>query len=284
MTDVLGGRNWPARRDWDDAFANMAHIPVSEALPALWTARAAAYRAEAQAAGRRLDLDIAYGDAPRERFDLVWPDGPPRGLCVFIHGGYWMATDKSFWTDLAEGARLRGWVVCLPGYTLTPEIRISGITAQIGRAITAAAALVDGPIRLSGHSAGGHLAARMICADSPLPAPVFDRIEATVPISGLFDLRPLLHTRMNASLGLDLAEATAESPALQMPRGLPRLSLWVGGGERPEFLRQSRLMAQIWEGLDARVACTVDGEHDHFTVLNALKDPASPLVEALVGP
>lgn len=257
----------------------MAHIPGSEALPAIWTDRAQAYRDSMV----RIDQDIAYGDDPREKFDLVWPDGPPLGLIVFIHGGYWMRLDKSYWTDLAEGARAHGYAVCLPSYTLAPKARVSAMTAQMGRAITLAAGHVAGPIRLSGHSAGGHLAARMICADTPLPDPVQDRIVQTMSISGLHDLRPLLHTQMNQTLHMDLAEAVAESPALHMPHGQPRLTTWVGGGERPEFIRQAQLMAQIWDGLDAQTRCVVDGMHNHFTVIDGLKQPNSAIVAALLG-
>mgnify|MGYP000517674144 CR=1 FL=1 len=49
-------------------------------------------------------LDIPYGAHPRERFDLFLPEGAPKGLAVIIHGGFWLAFDKSVWSDLAEGA------------------------------------------------------------------------------------------------------------------------------------------------------------------------------------
>lgn len=273
----------PPARDWDDAFANMAHVENSHELPGFWSARAADYRARMQAGGHRLDLDIAYGTHPRETYDIVWPEGPPRGLAIFVHGGYWMRLDKSFWTDFAEGARARGWAVCLPTYTLTPEARISDITAQIGRAIASAAARVAGPIRLSGHSAGGHLVTRMLCTDSPLEADVRARIVHTLSISGLHDLRPLLHTKMNDTLHLDLAEARAESAVLAEPGLAAPLTCWVGGGERPEFIRQARLMAEIWSGLDVPTACRVDGDHNHFSVLEDLKDPASAITAAFAG-
>ncbi len=87
-------------RDWDDAFANMAHVPGSERLPALWAAAAAAYRAS----GVAIDEDVRYGPTERNALDLVWPDGAPRGLVVFVHGGYWMRLDRTSWTHLA-GAR-----------------------------------------------------------------------------------------------------------------------------------------------------------------------------------
>ena len=95
-------------KDWDDAFANMAHVAGSEELPRLWSDSAAAYRAS----GVKIDQGIAYGSHPRERFDLVWPEGTPKGLVVFIHGGFWMRLDKSYWTDFAEGARSNGWAIC----------------------------------------------------------------------------------------------------------------------------------------------------------------------------
>lgn len=264
-------------RDWDDAFANMAHIPGSDALPDKWVQDAEAYRAS----GIRIE-EISYGDAEREAFDLIWPDETPKGLAVFVHGGYWMATDKSFWTHFAEGARAQGWAVCMPSYTLAPSAKISDITKQVGAAITKAAQRVAGPIRLSGHSAGGHLAGQMVCSDTPLQNDVADRIEHALSISGLHDLRPLLNTKMNDTLGLDMPEAIAQSAALNHPRVGANMTAWVGGGERPEFIRQSQLLAMMWSGFDIDIALEVDGDYDHFSVLNGLQSTDSPIAQAFV--
>ncbi|WP_018633393.1 alpha/beta hydrolase [Neomegalonema perideroedes] len=265
------------RIDWDDAFSNMAHIPGSEALPGLWAAQAAEYRARLGGALR----EISYGAGERRRLDLILPEGRPKGLAVFIHGGFWLAFGKADWTHLAEGARARGWAVALPGYTLAPEARISQTTREIGEALGAAAALVEGPIRLTGHSAGGHLATRMICDDSPLSADVLARVEKVLSISGVHDLRPLRRTKMNEKLRLTPEEAAAESPVLRDPLGAPRLTCWVGAAERPEFLRQSRLMAMIWAGLDARTDLVEEPERNHFSILEGLRRPDSPLLEAV---
>jgi acetyl esterase/lipase len=265
-------------KDWDDAFANMVHIAGSDALPGLWADNAAAYRAS----GVNIEEDIAYGDHPREKFDLIWPDGTPKGVVVFIHGGFWMRLDKSFWSDLAEGARANGWAVCLPSYTLAPEARIHQMTAQIGAAITKVSARVAGPIKLSGHSAGGHLASRMVSSTSPLSTNILERINHTLSISGLHDLRPLLHTKMNDILRLDDTEAHAESAALLRPITTAPVTGWVGGGERPEFIRQTELLAQMWSGLDAQIVSAIDGQHNHFTVIEGLSDPKSAITTALL--
>lgn len=267
--------------DWDDAYANMAHIEGSEHYPEQWTNSASSYRQQLKS--EQLQTDLKYGSEPRETMDIVLPDKPAKGLAIFVHGGYWMRTDKSYWTNLAEGARARGWAVCLPSYTLTPEVGISHITQQITAAITAAANYINGPIRLAGHSAGGHLVSRMICSDSKLDTAILQRIEHTLSISGLHDLRPLMMTKMNETLKLTDAEAHAESAALYRPAGFPTLTAWVGGNERPEFIRQSKLIAMMWDGLGAKTECVVDGSHNHFTVIEDLKLADSPITNAFIG-
>lgn len=236
---------FPAVHDWDAAYANSAHIANGECWPDAWAAPAAAFREQPIEAGRTR-LDIAYGAGARRRFDLFLPENHPKGLVVFVHGGYWMALDKSFWSHLARGSVESGYSVAILSYTLCPAIRIAGITAEIGLAITKAAEMVEGEIRLTGHSAGGHLVTRMISATSPLPEDLRRRIVNTVSIAGVHDLRPLRKTTMNATLGIDEAEAVTESPALLEPMDGARLTCWVGAAERSEFVRQSALLANIW--------------------------------------
>jgi len=266
--------------DWDDAFDNTGHVPGAADLPALWERRAAAYRDEMQAAGR-LRADLAYGPGPRARLDLAAPSGSAKGLVVIVHGGYWRRFDKSCWTHLARGCVEAGWSVALPSYPLAPEARISEITAAIACAIAFAAGEVAGPVRLAGHSAGGHLVARMICA-GVMPETLTRRLARVVSISGVHDLRPLLETEMNAVLRLSPEEAAAESPALCDP--LPDIPFtgWVGAQERPEFLRQTRLIEEAWARRGAAVSATYDPGHHHFSVIEALARPDSALTQEVL--
>ncbi|KAA0578355.1 alpha/beta hydrolase [Azospirillum sp. B21] len=268
--------------DWDDAYSNSAYIPGGDAYPARWAERAAAFRAERSVAGRA-ELDLPYGEGERERYDLFLPDAAAKGTVVFIHGGYWMAFDKGRWSHLAAGALARGWAVAMPSYTLCPESRIAGITRQVARAVEAIAQAQRGPLRLTGHSAGGHLVSRLACADAPLPAEVQGRVEHVVSISGLHDLRPLLNTGMKATLNLDEKEAAAESPALLRPRPGTRITCWAGAAERPEFVRQTELLANIWHGLGAATELRLTGGRHHFDVIDDLADADSELVAALLG-
>ncbi|MFC3167132.1 alpha/beta hydrolase [Paracoccus fontiphilus] len=255
--------------DWDDAYANGAHIPNAESFVPRWEDAAAQFRQ-------------AHPPEPLGRGHLFRPSGTARGLMVFIHGGYWMRFGPGTWSHLAAGALARGWAVAMPAYTLAPKARIAQMTREVAEAIVEAARCVDGPLVLSGHSAGGHLAARMVCPDG-LPDAVAARVTACVPISPLADLRPLLCTAMNDTLRLDANEAAAESPALLAPRpGIP-VTTWVGGMERPEFIRQARLLANVWAGLGAATECVIDPGHHHFDVVEGLERAGSPLLERLLS-
>ena len=262
--------------DWDDAYANGPNIPDGERWPDAWVAPARAFR-EAHP-----PEVVPYGAHERERMDLFLPEGAPRGLVVFVHGGYWVRLDRSFWSHLAAGPLARGWAVAMPSYVLAPEARVAAISRAVAGAVEVAAGRVAGPVRLAGHSAGGHLVTRAAVAGA-LPEPISARVERVVSISGLHDLRPLLRTAVNDDIRLDAAEAAAESSALLVPREGTRLTAWVGQSERAEFVRQSELIANVWRGLGAATACVVEPDRHHFDVIDGLTRPDAPLTEALLG-
>lgn len=266
--------------DFDDAYTNMAYIAGGADYPARWTAQAERFR-ENMPVECNAHLNIPYGTDPRNSFDLFQPatlrGDTGKGLCIFVHGGYWMKFAKSDWSHLARGALARGWAVAMPGYTLAPEKSIGCITSEIAKAITAIASHMDGPIRLAGHSAGGHLATRMVCEPSQLPLEVLERVTQVISISGVHDLRPLLQTKMNETLKLTELEARNESPALRRPRSGTKVMCWVGSDERPEFVRQNNLLANVWHGLGADMTCHHAKGRHHFDVIEDLVDPVSTL-------
>lgn len=268
--------------NWDDAYTNGAHIPGGDRWPDAWVSPAKAYREERQALGKA-KLGLSYGSRERNRFDLFLPDAAPRGLVVFIHGGYWMRFDQSFWSHLARGPVASGYAVAMPTYTLCPENRIAGIASEMGAAVEKVAGMVDGPIHLTGHSAGGHLAARLVSTNAPLPDEVKGRIRNVVSISGLHDLRPLMRTAMNATLRVDEDEAMAESPVFLEPLADPRISCWVGGAERAEFIRQSKLLANAWIGVGGQTAYVEEPDRHHFNIIDGLADPTHPLTRTLLA-
>lgn len=263
--------------DWDDAYSNAKYIPGSDTIVDQWNNSAAAFRASVKA-----EIDVPYGNGTRERFDLFFPDSAPKGLVIFIHGGYWLDFDKSAWSHLAAGSVANGWAVCLPSYDLCPNIRIAGITKQIGAAINKAASMVEGPIHITGHSAGGHLAVRMGCTKTPLAPNVLARAQNIIGISGLYDLNPLMQTSMNKDLRIDEAEAASESPVLLEPNKNIAFTSWVGSIERPEFLRQSKLLETAWRRHGVSVDYIEAASRHHFDVIAPLAEAQSELTKTLL--
>ncbi|MEM9432449.1 MAG: alpha/beta hydrolase [Pseudomonadota bacterium] len=256
----------------DLAYENGAFIPDAEQYGPRWQADAAAFRARTPC-----ELDIPYDQHDRAAYDLFFPQGEAYGLMVFVHGGYWRMRAKSDWSHYASAGLARGWAVAMIGYPLAPDIRLSQITRHVAIGIAAAAARVRGPISLAGHSAGGHLVARM-SMPGVLSDAVAARILRTVVISGVSDLRPLLDLTMNAELGLDAAEAAAESPVLGPKHAHIHVTTFVGAEERPVFLDQSRWLAEAW-GIKEII---LPGRH-HFDILDGLEDPNSLVMREVLG-
>ena len=256
--------------DWDDAYANAAYIPGGDAYPDKWAEAAGRFRDQALC-----EVDLPYGESPRQRFDLFHPNRMAKGVVIFVHGGYWLRFDKSYWSHLAAGPLAHGWAVAMPAYDLCPDVRIAEIGAQVRAAIATVAARVPGPIHLVGHSAGGQLVAR---AAVPAAGERWqERLAGVVSVSPVSDLAPLMLTTMNATLKIDSDEAQAESP-IHLPKPRVPVTVWVGGDERPVFLDQAEWLAKAWQATHV----VTPGEH-HFNVIEALESPASALTQAVVG-
>jgi arylformamidase len=194
--------------------------------------------------GRR---GIRYGHVPRTRFDLFLPgrarQGPrrlrPRRLLA-VDGQIRLLPPR-------RGRAPHGWAVAMPSYPQAPEARISRSRGRRhghrrgGRARSRAPSALPGirragissrawpatapparPGRDAGSNGCSRSAASMTCAPA---APVGD------------ERGPERSTR---------SEAAAESPALLDPRPTLSFHAVVGAAERPELMRQTRLLAEAW--------------------------------------
>ncbi len=267
--------------NWQYAYDNSHAVTDSAALIERAAQRATETRQRHQASAQ---LDLAYGEHPRQRLDLFLPrTQSARALLVHVHGGYWMRTDKSNWSHCVEGALAQGLAVAVPSYRLCPEVSIASISADVASAIAFAAAKVRGTIVLSGHSAGGHLVARQLCQDSTVSPDIRKRIRAALSISGLHDLRPLIKTPLNTTLQLSQPTARAESPALLDPLPEAVLYAWVGANELPELRRQTQLIGSMWFGLASATSTREVSDQHHFDIIDALEDPDSAMLNTLLA-
>ena len=273
----------PANVDWETEYNNRQRVPEHPTLISGWVERSARYREEDPNA----EIDLPYAEGERNRYDLFHPQTPaeePAPVHMFIHGGYWQALDKSAFSFVARGLCARGAIVAIPSYTLCPEASIARITDEMRQCAAVLHRRFQRPVSVSGHSAGGHLAAELAATDWPafsqdLPPGLVSR---AVPVSGLFDLRPLVETSINGALGLDMESALACSPANRpAPSNTPVVTV-VGGDESSEFHRQNDILRQSWGRETVLAHIAVPGAN-HFTVLEPYTEPDSSLVASCLG-
>ena len=253
--------------------------------------------------GERARLDVPVGASPIESVDvfpvLAGADRPDAGagagagaggrrapVIVFIHGGYWMRLDKSFFSFVARGLAAHGIATVVINYAKIPAVRMEEIVRQcrqaVSWAVANAASFGGDPARvgIAGFSAGGHLVA-MVGAESWQPG---QPLIAGYAMSGLHDLEPIRLSYLQETLGLDDDDVARFSPILAAPPAGGHWLAIVGGEEGPEYLRQSSELAACWQTEGPRsVAFEVAKGHNHFSLVHTLADPDDPITRRIAG-
>ena len=266
----------------ESQYNNRARVPDHAAVFERWREASALVRQRSVA-----QLDVRYGDQPGELLDLFKSDSPSAPVLVFIHGGYWRSLDKADHSFVAPSFTADGALVVVVNYALCPAVTIEHIVMQMVRAVAwvwrHAAAYGGDPSRMAlvGHSAGAHLAAMLMScrwkdvADD-LPA---QPLAGALAISGMYDLEPLRQAAfIQADLQLTPAAVGRLSPAFFPRPKAGKLYAAVGADESDEFLRQNRLIRDVW-GPTAVPVCETVLASNHFNVLNSLVDPNGRLHE-----
>jgi arylformamidase len=266
-------------------YNNRERVPEHAAIFAQWAADSAQARSKTPCT-----LDVRYDAGLGGTLDVFQAAGKrssPAPVLIFIHGGYWRSLDKSDFSFVAPVFTAAGAMVVVPNYGLCPAVSMESIALQMAHAVRwcveRAAAYGGDPERIAvvGHSAGGHLAAMMLScrwAELGLDA-AQPPLRGALSISGLFDLEPL---RQVASFRADL-NLTPPTVARLSPAFFPRpksgkLYATVGALESEEFIRQNRLIRDVWGPTAVPVCESVAGKN-HFNVLDNLVDPKGRLHE-----
>jgi arylformamidase len=241
--------------------------------------------------GLRCALDVPFLDARAEpsvpaapTLDVFPSAHPNSPVLLFIHGGWWRSLDKRDHSFIAPPFVAAGVTVVIPNYSLCPVVGIETIALQMAQSLAWThrhIAQYGGDAKrivVVGHSAGGHLAAMLLCCDGRQVAPDLPAQMSTsaLSISGVFDMQPLRQTPfLKADLKLTAATARRVSPAFfPAPRG--RLTAVYGELESEEFARQSRLIQGRW-GRAVVPVCEAVPNANHFSVLNELAQPSTRL-------
>ena len=250
----------------------------------MWEAESARVRA-----ALACTVDVRYGAGPNMTADLFPAPAGGAPIQVFIHGGYWRAMDKDVHSFPAEGFVAAGGAAVSLNYALAPAVTLDTIVEQCRVALEwiadNAGRLNGDPDRIfvSGHSAGGHLTATMLCTDWAARERPADLVKGGTAISGIFDLAPLMETSINDDIRLDVESAARNSPIHNLPAAGAPLIAAVGAEETAAFVAQNRAFAETWRarGFEATVM-EIEGLN-HYNVVMEMGRPGSALTKAALA-
>src|SRR5258708_8977640 len=198
---------------------------------------------------------MPYGPSEAEKMDVFRAQGKSRGLLMYIHGGYWRSLDKKRFSFVAPALAKAGITVAVPDYALCPAVRIEDIWIQM---VQAGAWLYRNGenfgapanrVHLCGHSAGGHLAAMMLCCRWPDYSPDLPKkvVGAAMSISGLYDLTEIVKVpSVNCAVRLDGISPLKVTPAFPPPATDAPLHTPAGAEENQGFHMHNRRIGANW--------------------------------------
>ena len=264
---------------YDRMYNNRAMVPDFASYFERWGRDSTAARLQA------CSTSVPYGPHSTESLDIFPANRPHAPVLVFIHGGYWRFMDKFDHSFVAPAFQRAGCTVVVPNYALCPAVTVPDIALQMVRALAWVwrhiAEYGGDPSRItvSGHSAGGHLAAMLMACDWPvfghdLPP---DLVRNAMSISGLHELESVRRSPMlQSGLLLSDEDVRKASPAWMPAPARGELVCVAGADESEEFWRQNALMQQAWGAKRVPKALLMPGRQ-HFSMLDALCETAHPV-------
>ncbi len=220
----------------------------------------------------------AYGDDPSQYGELSLPDGPPRGVVVVIHGGFWKAV-----YGLELGRPLAADLVQHDWAAWNLEYRRVGNGGGVPETLDDVAAGIDLLAELTptlsnvvtlGHSAGGHLATWAASRGG---------VSAVVSQAGVLDLRSAHGEGLGAgAVEAFLGRAPADAddgcdPIRQVPLDVP---VWCVHAAADDTVPISQSRDYVAASRAAGAAATlVEVPGDHYSVI----DPTSEAWRRTVG-
>lgn len=243
---------------------------------------------------------LPYGEDRLQRLDVYAPAGAANApVLVSWHGGGWTNGYREYNRFMAPIVTRMGMVLVAPSYRLTPAHHMPETAADALAALAHvhrhAAEWGGNPQRLilTGHSAGGHLAAlTALRAATRQAAGVPDSaIAACLPISGIMDLHhpgPVpgsLEARVYDTVlepGQPHEDAVFSPLCWAAGNRLPVVLSWGSRDSERVRLSNQRLAAMLRLQSGSVATQCLEGV-DHFGSHTGLRDPAHPWYQALAA-
>lgn len=205
--------------------------------------------------------DIVFNADHNLKLDIYSPKKikEPANVLVFIHGGSWQRGEKSTYHFFGKGMARKGIVTVVIDYRLHPATTFSGMATDAAEAVKWTKENItsyggdSSKIFITGHSAGGHLAA-LIATDNFY----FKNLHIKNPVKGVI---------INDAFGLDMYAYLSKygfkydsayahiftrdpeqwkkaSPIYHLKDSLPPILLYLGGKTYPGIIEYTQTYYQ----------------------------------------
>jgi arylformamidase len=215
-------------------------------------------------AGVKLERNVAYGAAARQRFDVYIPANANNAPVIFmVHGGGWRTGDKHMRSVVESKVAhwaTQGYIVISTNYRLLPEADPLTQAGDVAMALASAQEMAAswgadrGKFVLMGHSAGAHLVS--LLASSPTLAGKAQFLGTVALDSAAYDVELIMQKRhpnlYDEAFGSDPATWRAASPyTVLSSAGKPLLA--VCSSRRKDSCAQAERYAVKASGMGMRV-------------------------------
>ncbi|MDH3658914.1 MAG: alpha/beta hydrolase [Alphaproteobacteria bacterium] len=259
------------------------------AMPTLGCAPARLLNALITEDGYRVERDIAYADAPRQRLDIYVPDAvtPGAKVAIFFYGGRWEYGSKVDYRFVGQALASRGIITVIADYRLYPDVRFPGFVEDGAKAVGWVRRYIaerggdPESIYLVGHSAGAHIAAMLALNPRFLAAEgvrVLD-LGGLIGLAGPYEFLPIKDPVIKEIFAVDNLEAT--QPITYASRQAPSTLLLTGDVDETVLPRNSARLGEAISHAGGGAEVKVYQRIGHIGILLALASPVRWLAPTL---
>ncbi|CAI9738470.1 kynurenine formamidase-like isoform X1 [Octopus vulgaris] len=239
------------------------------------------------------ELGIKIGDAERHKLDIFGQktaakDAP---ILVYIHGGYWQLLGRELSSYMVKPIVKMGGIVCPIGYSIAPYGTMEQIVDEVKKSVAYVLKLAKDRgsrgVYVCGHSAGGHLTAMMLTVDWQAEGVDSSLLKGVFPVSGVYDLRPLVHTSVNEPLKMTEESAQKISPAfltnniIKFNRNRV-IKMFIAEHDSEEFHRQGEEFYNALKSAGLTISNEVIPDTDHFDVISKLAEDDYYIIKEII--
>jgi acetyl esterase/lipase len=233
--------------------------------------------------GARLaERGAPYGQDARQKLNIWVPATGAQAapVLVFFYGGSWKMGERDFYDFFGRALASQGFVVVLPDYRLTPQVRFPAFVQDAAAAVAWThkniAKFGGDPARISvaGHSAGAHIAAmltldRQWLAQAGAPA---DTIRSFVGLAGPYDFLPFTSDASKAAFGHE-PDARITQPITFARKDAAPMLLLTGTDDDTVKPRNSHVLAAAQTKLGALAISKDYAGIDHSAIIQSFARP-----------